>query len=401
MKILLLTDVPPCKEFSGALLTEQLCKFVPEDSIVCFVILNPYLKNINFKTDLDKLRIKYTSKPLESSGCFFPLFLGSLFSFFIETFVNFFKRKKILKQIYKFAKENEIDRLWVILQGQTMIQIARPTARKLKVPLLIQIWDHPIWWLKENKVNKISSYFILKEFENVIKESSFCATASFAMSENFTKEYQNIKTIPLIASLSSQLIKKSLKFFNDKKEITIGMAGQLYSKQEWESLLSALDSIEWKFNEKEIKIIYLGYHLSIGGHKKAHVEYLGYRSQEETISILSNTDILYCPYFFDPYYEVIAKTSFPSKLTTYLAAGKPVFFHGPDYASPAIFLKKENAGIICSSLQTEEILKKIENLISDKNLYENLAKNGTLTISNYLVLEKLKDNFFNFLGLKN
>ena len=73
------------------------------------------------------------------------------------------------------------------------------------------------------------------------------------------------------------------------------------------------------------------------------IEKLGYLPQDKTIRHLSECDILYCPYFFDEKRKEISKTGFPSKLSTCLAAGKPVFYHGPDYGSPSIFLKKHDA----------------------------------------------------------
>ena len=61
---------------------------------------------------------------------------------------------------------------------------------------------------------------------------------------------------------------------------------------------------------------------------------------------LRTADLLYCPYWFDPGFERPCRLSFPSKLSTYLKTGVPVLFHGPEYASPRIFLEQNDAAYI-------------------------------------------------------
>jgi glycosyltransferase involved in cell wall biosynthesis len=107
--------------------------------------------------------------------------------------------------------------------------------------------------------------------------------------------------------------------------------------------------------------------------------------------------VLYCPYWFDSNFKDEAKLSFPSKLTTYLAAGRPVFFHGPEYSSPARFLRENEAGLCCYSLSTEEIIKTLTKLVSDKRQYMMLSQNGSVAFKEYLTLESMRRSFADFL----
>jgi hypothetical protein len=129
-----------------------------------------------------------------------------------------------------------------------------------------------------------------------------------------------------------------------------------------------------------------------------NVEYLGWHSQEETIKLLSEVDVLYCPYWFDPAFYDESRLSFPSKLTTYLAAGRPVFFHGPEYASPAEFLKARNAAECCFSLDSAAIIASLTKLAVDETYYQQTAQNGHKAFMDCLTMPALKKNFLEFLS---
>ncbi len=89
------------------------------------------------------------------------------------------------------------------------------------------------------------------------------------------------------------------------------------------------------------------------------IEYFGWRSVEETIEILSEADLLYLPQPFAESLRPLAELSFPTKLSTYLAAGRPVLLHAPSYASVCPFFKRFAFGQHCESLNENDIAKKV------------------------------------------
>src|SRR5580698_8037954 len=71
MKILLLTDIPPCQNFTAGLVLAQLCRFLPRGSLACFTILNPRLKPA-YCPGLEWIPLAIVSKPNEF-GQYWPL----------------------------------------------------------------------------------------------------------------------------------------------------------------------------------------------------------------------------------------------------------------------------------------------------------------------------------------
>jgi hypothetical protein len=396
MKVLLLTDVPPNSRFSGSLLTEQLCSFLPQGSVACFTVLDPVLGILSPSPKLDWLPIEFARKPRERALRIPAGKLGSLSAFLLESFNAHIKTRAIIKKAVRFGKLHGVDRIWCILQGQTMIRMALPVARQLDKPLFTQVWDHPSWWIMANGIDRISGSSILKTFDNVIANSTAFGAASFSMAEQYHKKF-GIASVPLIAGLDSTYGRPA-KSLSSSGKLLIGLAGQVYAAAEWEALLASLESSDWMLGGREVTIRYLGYSPTMGhGHRKLRLELLGYRSQYETVSLLSECDILYCPYPLSPEFEIVSRTSFPSKLTTYLAAGRPVFFHGPDYASPAEFLRQHGAGVLCHTLHPSEILASLSQLVSEPKLYEACCKNGSKAFRDCLSTDSLKAYFLRFL----
>ncbi|WP_335222365.1 hypothetical protein [Nostoc sp.] len=342
--------------------------------------------------------MQFCDKPRENWHIL-PNLLGEISSVVMQTYSAKFTVRQITQKVVNFGREFGADVIWCILEGQTMINLAIPVSSALRLPLLTQVWDPPTWWMRANQVDKFSKSLVLKEFEKVLGMSDGCAAASWAMAEHYCSVY-GVRTIPVVPSLDSKLALSPVETMHPGKNFVIGMAGQIYATDEWQALLNALDSINWQIGGRDIKLQLMSYEIKLSTMKRMQVEFFGWRSQQETITLMSQADVLYCPYWFDPAFEMEARLSFPSKMTTYLAAGRPIFFHGPDYASPANFLKHNDAGICCHSLETQEIVKTLSLLATDTQLCTQLSQNGQLAFNKNLTLESMHKNFAEFLQVQ-
>ncbi|MCZ6886446.1 MAG: glycosyltransferase [Rickettsia endosymbiont of Ixodes persulcatus] len=399
MKILLLTDIPPCENYTAGLVLYPLVKFLPLDQIVICSVANPTLE---FKIPKELKEIPHLKlfKPIESARRHKEGKIGDLIAYSFELFNAAKVKYFLLPKIIKFAKEQQVDAIWVVLQGQTIIRLTRPLAKKLTVSLFTQIWDPFEWWLRANKIYGFTQKRLLKEFDEVIKHSTCCATASWAMSESYKAKY-NISTIPVIAGLPKEFARLLSTSYRDDSEFIISMAGQFYAQAEWLSLISALNQANWIIAGRKIKVRVMGGCFQAFTQSSANFEYLGWRSQEETIRLLTESDLLYMPYWFSEEFYKESSTSFPSKLVTYFASGRPVFCHAPDYSSPSKYIAENNAGYLCNSLAADKIIYELEKVITDEDSYKKFAKNGSECFFRDFTLDCMKDAFFKFLGLKS
>ena len=308
---------------------------------------------------------------------------------------------RIASSIVKFGRAFGADTLWCALQGPSLIRLALPVARGLGIPLLTEVFDPPIWELREYSADRLSTTLLLREFGEAIRSSRACATASLPMANEYEREY-GVKTVAILPSLDAGLALPPAQEVHPGRELIIGLAGQMYATEEWKALISALDTVGWQIGGRNVRIRVLGrwFRFGFDVNKPMCIEYLGWHTQENAVRLLSEADILYCPYWFSPAFEVEARLSFPSKLPTYLAAGRPVLFHGPEYASAAGFLKDNAAGFLCNSNSPSVIINALLALATDTNLYARLTKNGRTAFDKYFTLSSLRQSFATFLGAK-
>ncbi|WP_341791060.1 glycosyltransferase [Rickettsia endosymbiont of Gonocerus acuteangulatus] len=392
MKILLLTDIPPCENYTAGLVLKPLVRFLPLDQIVMCTVSHPAFE-FKIPPELEKIPHLKLFKFIERMKS------GGLVAYILELFNAIRVKYYLLPKIIKFAKEHKVDTIWVVLQGQTIVRLARPLAKKLSASLFTQVWDSFEWWLHACKTDKLTQKRLLKEFDKVLRYSTCCATASWGMSEEYEAKY-NIPTIPIVAGLPKEFAKLPAVTYNNTDEYIISISGQFYAKDEWLCFINALNRVNWKIAGKNIKIRVMGGDFEILRQlSPANIEYLGWRSQEEAINLLAKSDLLYMPYWFSKEFYKESSTSFPSKLVTYFASGRPVFCHAPPYASPSKYIMKHNAGYICNSLDTHEIINVLEKAISDKESYSIFAQNGHNCFLQDFTLESIKENFLKFLNM--
>lgn len=128
---------------------------------------------------------------------------------------------------------------------------------------------------------------------------------------------------------------------------------------------------------------------------------MGWRTQETLLPTLAEFDALYLPYMFDTKFKTEMQTSFPSKLVTYFAAGKPVFFHGPAYSSALLLLKEYEAGIICDSLAKTSIYNALALLVKNDELRKKIVDNAHKLLLERFTLARQRELFFECLNLAN
>jgi hypothetical protein len=174
-----------------------------------------------------------------------------------------------------------------------------------------------------------------------------------------------IDFVVIRAGVATALKKRWQEWSEDGEHYVIGFAGSLYATDAWEALLQALHSVGWRIAGRTVIIRMFGQHLQITTRQPVRVDYMGWRSAEEMIELLGDVDVCYLPYWFGAEHELEVQLAFPGKLSTYLGAGRPVFFHGPGYASVAAFFKRFPAGLCCHSLSETEIVAGLSRLATD------------------------------------
>ena len=121
MKLLLVSDIPPCTNYTAGLVLDQLCRFMPRGSVAVANVRNPELTDAVLTADLNWVPITYLRKPREHGRVFHgrSKFLNQLASFALETYHEVVSCRRLTAQIVSFGRDFGADAVLAVLQGQT------------------------------------------------------------------------------------------------------------------------------------------------------------------------------------------------------------------------------------------------------------------------------------------
>ena len=278
-----------------------------------------------------------------------------------------------------------------------MIRLAHALMGATQDPVHVQVTDPPRRWLREHSVDPESSREVLSKFDDVLRGARSLAAASWSMVDAYQERY-GVTAVPVVGSLPASMARPPALCANDASTFKIGFAGQVYAPKEWESLQDAMDSLHWQVNGAEIEIhVHANQMPEVRQQYADRVHAHGWLDTEALVDKLSTYDILYCPYWFDEIHREDAELCFPSKIATYLAAGRPILFHGPAYSSPSRFLEKWNAAFICNDPDPHGLAATLRRALSDRALYARISRQGRQVFDSNLTQEHLAKAVCRFL----
>lgn len=381
-QVLLLTDVPPCTNFSGGIFLNQLSEILINEKVNLFGYFMPP-HGINLKFD------QYVINQMNYR----------IFNYIDNDYNNEQEKEYYLNNIQiivnntiDFLINNDITMIWCYIQCENVLRILDEVYKKINIPYVVQIMDPIEWYMKDRKFNDEKKEELLKIFDGVITNAYYCFTASQNMNHYYKEKYQvNCDYI----TVSNEENNFSYDYhLRDHDQFVIAMAGQIYCDDELKCFLQALEKMNWKYNNKSIIFKFFGKFVrEVHGNifdsfSSKNIIFMDYLPQSELDIELNKCDLLYCPYFFsnDEVFEKIALQSFPSKLVTYLNAGTNIVVHGPYYCSPASFIRYNKCGYVINSLNVTEIQYQLEEILanipsseilenSKKTFDENFTKN--------------------------
>jgi glycosyltransferase involved in cell wall biosynthesis len=102
---------------------------------------------------------------------------------------------------------------------------------------------------------------------------------------------------------------------------------------------------------------------------------------ERIPSTLSSSDLLLVCSAFDPAERYLVETSLQTKVTDYLAAGRPIVAVGPDVSASSLFVTQNRAGYLLSQPSSEAMRASLEYILSRHHEF------GTIGLTNRKLAE--------------
>ncbi|MFM6219487.1 MAG: glycosyltransferase [Dolichospermum sp.] len=238
---------------------------------------------------------------------------------------------------------------------------------------------------------------------NALEKASGWLMISSQLEKELINRYQLAPKRSLIVHNPVDLSNKSFPEFSPK---TGGTFRVVYAGAIWNMHYDALAVIaeaiyELKCSGVDIELVLHTaqnfWDLYQGNWQKWDVKYGSFIPYEHLNQYLQQADLLLVVSSFLPEYAHITASSVQTKLTDYMASGKPILACGPSYAACNQFIKTWNCGLLCESNQVDEIKETLLKQIQNPKKLDSLARTAFKVVIDNFESSKVISNLYQFI----
>lgn len=268
------------------------------------------------------------------------------------------------QQAQQSLQKHSAESCWITLSSAECILLAH-TLLKSNVKLRVTVLDSPEYLLSSKKISQKAIERMMCLFAEVLQGAVSVSVISTNMQERYRAQYKVEATvIRPVASIPTDHQKTARR----RRTLRLVFAGSLYAKTEWNALVKALSTRQWCIGDQRVVIYFLGAFPLRGVAHDRHVKQLGHRTASEAEAISKKCDVAYLPYWLSAKSNLVATTSFPSKLAAYASSGLPILNHGPQASEVTRIMRDHPIGVSCHSLVADDIMTALETLAKQTNL---------------------------------
>jgi len=381
-KTLLLTNHAPGRKSAGGVFINEILELYPKKSVCCFhTKATPESGDYH---ELTWLPMEFGRAPTKYGLRRFGYKVWRYSRPIVEYYFAKVKIPRLVNKAVIFGRNQKVELVIATLDSIATIQLAKPVAVSLGVPLVVIVWDPPKYNLcNKYRLDNYSCTRLLRNFDDAVRFSSRCSVPSEGMKRSYENKYGTKCIVMVYGSKPEKAIGHAV-FQPDPEKFLVGFAGSIIAKNVWDTFVAALADNDWKICGRDVVIRMHGASLNLIAKTPLQIEYRGWRSHREIIESLSECDISYLPYWFDDEKKEFVTLSFPSKMAAYMAAEIPIFYHGPQVSTPAEFIRKYGVGVRCHTLDHIEIIKILESYATDSKLNQLTREACKRTFENEL-----------------
>ncbi len=238
--------------------------------------------------------------------------------------------KRIAKEVVKLANHLKVKRIWFVLHG-AVVQIANRSRQLTNIPIHVSVHDDPPYGVGLRSTRQLLMVpKINRDFRSVLQHATSVDVISIEM-QNYYRSKHGINSTVVHRGLNQHQITTAAA--NPEKQLSIGILGNTYGQRQLRKLVKVLLRLKLR-QQSDIGLVLIGRsphfeQVENRFSKDLKIERLGHLSETLAVETLSKCDLLYLNYPFDWNCGVFRRTSFPTKLSTYLLSRRPILVHAP------------------------------------------------------------------------
>lgn len=305
---------------------------------------------------------------------------------------------RTVDQCVVFGRGQKVAQVWAVLDSPASICLARPLAKALGVPLRVLVWDDVDHNTRYFGLHRLAGHQVRRAFADAIAYATSLAVIGESMRDAYQRRYG--KRGVILRHGIDRDHQSLAPAFPAAGGIRIGFAGSVTARSAFNLLLRVLDRIGWRLDGVPITLVLMGGRFDLWSSVPRNIECLGWRSVDDTLRALSGCTLNYLPQAFEEDWRAFSELSFPSKLTTYLAAGAPILLHAPTYASLPNYFRDRPIGALCTTLDAGELELALKRLATDESIRAGARSAANEALSKDFSASRFLSSFFEFMGVE-
>lgn len=254
------------------------------------------------------------------------------------------------------------DAYWVVSHNEGL-RVALELCQRSERPVHLTIQDDWAGALcARSKRYKALAPLARRMSDRTIKAVFSVDVTSEGMREYY-KQRTGIDSVVIHPVIPEQLPARVDQFACEK--VTVGHAGSLYAIGEFVTFAKALAAFA-AHNQRTAEIQMWGPSLAPKELPERIREMVTIRAaceEQKLVGELARCHFLYAMYPFSRSLRIFARTSLPTKLSTYVQSQRPILGHGPAESTLASFLQETQTGVMWSNAKVQDGVRSITSLM--------------------------------------
>jgi hypothetical protein len=234
------------------------------------------------------------------------------------------------------AEARGVRALWVVMH-YAGVAIAAKLARMGRLPLHLTVHDDPAFGVALRSRRYLGLVpWIERDFAYALRRASSVDVIGQGMAERYRRRYGVESTI--VHRALDEPIAPSGDHNAARDGLRVGVLGSTYGYEQLPLLARAVEIAAGRLGVAPRMLVVgkgHGDRLRAEFAGRVEVESLGHVSEAEGVARLRDCFALYLNYPFGRRDAVLRQTSFPTKLSTYIQAARPILVHAPADSSTA------------------------------------------------------------------
>lgn len=251
-------------------------------------------------------------------------------------FSNILHAKRLARDIEALAKRTGACAYWSVMHGST-VAIAGHLAASSALPMHVTVHDDPIYAtaLRSRRMILLAP-LLARHFRQAMRAAKSIDVVGTGMAARYTRKF-GVRCDILHRALDAPVPPAS-PFDLSREGLCIGVLGNTYSYRQLPVLAAAVEQAAQELKVPPRIVVCgagSGDRLKREFAGRVEVEVTRHLAELQAIERLRTCLALYLNYPFGWRSRVLRETSFPTKLTTYLYAARPLLVHAPPGTSVA------------------------------------------------------------------